>query len=297
MRLRTCAAPPILAARGDTGLRLTHELTRPSARWRRAAARPAAQTVHPVLRLQQAAGNRAVSRVLARQAAPLTNEQQLRAEIAAALNVDVDDPRVDVALFGDFEVARALKEARARDEAAKAAAAKKDDLPEVREDPYKGLTLEQRERKMREDAIKKELASRGITDEMLLKGYRKETRVRIGNAEGLMVDQWIPEGRSGRYVHTYELQRAGTTTRVTATTDYSKGGERTVVRTRIAGGEEVTTTTLEPGTGKLAERAALEQTTTRWVLNPDGSVTVETLDKYGRPLPGRAWKPDVLKLR
>ena len=224
----------------------------------------------------------------------MTNEQQLRAEIAAALNVESDDPRVDLALFGDFETARALKEARARDEAAKAAATRKDE-PEVREDPYKGLTLEQRERKMHEDALKKELASRGITDEMLLKGYRKETRVRIGNAEGLMVDQWIPEGRSGRFVHTYELQRSGATTRVTTSTDYSKGGERTIVRTKIAGGEEVTTTILEPGTGKLGERAALEKTTTRWVLNPDGSVTVETLDKYGRPI--RSWKPDVLKLR
>jgi hypothetical protein len=238
-----------------------------------------------------------VCRVLARQATPLTNEQQLRAELAAALNVEVDDPRVDVALFGDFEVARALKEARARDEAAKAAAEKKPDQPEVREDPYKGLTLAERERKMREDYIKKELASQGITDEMLLKGYRKETRVRIGNAEGLMVDQWIPEGTSGRYVHTYEFQQAGATTRVTTTTDYSKGGERTVVRTKIADGKEITTTTLQPGTGKLAERAALEKTTTRWVLNPDGSVTVETLDKYGRPIPGRSWKPDVLKLR
>jgi hypothetical protein len=272
---------------------MTHERARPSARQHRATAQPAAKS-HPVLALQRSAGNHAVANLLARHTPVGSSEQQLREEIAAGLNVTPDDPRVDVALFGDFAVARALKEARARDQAATAAAQTRTDQPEVREDPYKGLTLEQRERKMREDYIKKELASLGITDEMLLKGYRKETRVKIGSSQALMVDQWFPDGR---LVHTYELQRADTTTRVVTTTDYNKGGEQTIVRTTISGGKETTTTTLEPGFGKLGERAALEKTSTRWVRNPDGSVTVETLDKYGRPIPGRSWKPDVLKLR
>jgi len=279
-------------------LRRIHEQVRPAARQRGTTTKSAATALDPVLTLQRSAGNRAVAQVLARQAAAATNEQQLREEIAAAMNVAPDDPRVDLALFGDLEVARALKAARARDEAAKAAATRTEpSQPEVREDPYKGLTLEQRERTIHEDAVKKELANQGITDEMLLKGYRKETRVRFGTSEGVLVDEWIPEGRSGRFVHTYEFQRAGTTTRVKTTTDYAKGGERTIVRTTISGGKETTVTTLEPGSGKLAERAALEKTSTRWVTNPDGSVTVETLDKYGRPIPGRSWKPDVLKSR
>jgi hypothetical protein len=273
------------------------------------ATRPVGPALHPVLGLQQSAGNRAVASLLARASttvdfAPVeitakrdvSHEQRLRAEIAAALDVPPDDPRVEVALFGDLEVARALKEARRMDAEAKASQTKTEQ-PEIREDPYKGLTLEQRERRIHEDAVKKELASRGITDEMILKGYRKETRAQLGKARGLLVDQWIPEGTSGRYVHTYEFENEGKTTRVVATTDFAKGGEKTTVRTTIEGGKETTVTTIEPGYGKLGERAALEKTSTRWVVNPDGSVTVETLDKYGRPIPGRSWKPDVLKLR
>jgi hypothetical protein len=112
-----------------------------------------------------------------------------------------------------------------------------------------------------------------------------------------IVDQWIPEGGYGRGVHIFEMERNGKTDRVVSTTDFAKGGEKTIVRTTIEGGRETSVTTIEPGYGKLWERAPLENTTTRWAQNPDGTVTVETLDKYGRPIPRRSWKPDVLKLR
>ena len=291
-------------------MRLRHEPRRPPARPRGVTRGPVGPALHPVLRLQQSAGNRAVASVLARAPAALdfapveitakrnvSHEQRLREEIAAALDVPPGDPRVDVALFGDLEVARALRDAKRKDEEAKAATAPKPEQAEIREDPYKGLTLEQRERRIHEEAVKKELENRGITDEMILKGYRKETRAQLGKARGLLVDQWIPEGRDGRFVHTYEFENEGKTTRVVSTTDFAKGGEKTTVRTTIEGGKETSVTTIEPGYGKRGERAALEKTSTRGVLNPDGSVTVETLDKYGRPIPGRSWKPDVLKLR
>jgi hypothetical protein len=281
-----------------------------------AAKRPVEEVVPPLIALQRAAGNRAVADALA--AAPegsteqaavggsspveikserqASHEQRLREEIAGGLNVPPDDVRVDAALFGDFEIARALKEARQLDQAAKVPVAEKPPPAEIREDPFKGMTLPQREQKMREDALKQELSRLGITDEMILNGYRTETPVELGpNMRARMVDQWIPEGTYGRFVHTYEFERAGKTNRVVATTDYAKGGERTTVRTTIEGGKETSVTTMEPGYGKLGNRAALEKTSTRWIQNPDGSVTVEMLDKYGRPI--RSWKPDVLKLR
>jgi len=256
-------------------LRLRHEPRRPPARARGVTRGPVGPALHPVLRLQQSAGNRAVASLLARAPATVdfapveitakrdvSHEQRLREEIAAALDVPPDDPRVEVALFGDLEVARALKEAKRMDEEAKASKTPNPEQAEIREDPYKGLTLEQRERKIHEDAVKKELANRGITDEMILKGYRKETRAQLGKARGLLIDQWIPEGTSGRYVHTYEFENEGKTTRVVATTDFAKGGEKTTVRTTIEGGKETTVTTMEPGYGKLGERAALEKTST-----------------------------------
>jgi hypothetical protein len=286
-----------------------HDLKKRAAR--KTAFPPARKVPHPLIALQRSLGNSAITTALAggpegsttqaavgstvEPARKTSHEQELREEVAGALNVLPGDARVDAALFGDFEIAAALKEARQLDEAAKAPE-KKPPQTEIREDPFKGMTIEQRERKMREDAVKEELSRLGITDEMLLKGYRTETPVQLGpDMRGRMVDEWIPEGVRGRLIHTFELERAGTTDRVVTTTDFAKGGEQTIVRTTIAGGKETAATTVHPGYGKLGARAALEKTSTRWVQNPDGSVTVETLDKYGRPIPGRSWKPDVLK--
>jgi hypothetical protein len=241
-----------------------------------------------VLALQQTVGNAAVARVLARD-----TRESIREEVAGALGVKPDDPRVDVQMTLNEEVLLALKAAElAARQPEQQPAAEPGSLP----DAYGGLGIKEFLRRQRLELIRQEMEKAGLTDEMIAKGFRQERRATIAGIEMVSVFEFVPEGKFGRTIHTFEQRRGGTTKRTVTTRDLNKGGEDRVVISKVEGGTEtVVTQWVVPGTGPLAEKAALAKTSTRWVKNPDGTVTVETLDAYGRPIKGRSWKTEVFQ--
>jgi hypothetical protein len=246
------------------------------------------EPLHPILALQQAVGNAAVARVLARD-----TRESIREEVAGALGVKADDPRVDVQMALNEEVVRALRAAElAAKQAEQQPAAEPASLP----DAYGGLGVKEFLRRQRLELIRQEMEKAGLTDEMIAKGFRQEKRAKIGDVEMVSIFEFVREGKYGRTIHTFEQRRGDTTTRTVTKRDFNKGGEDTVVISTIEGGKEtVVKQWVTPGTGPLAEKAAMAKTSTRWVKNPDGTVTVETLDAYGRPIKGRSWKTDVFQ--
>lgn len=246
------------------------------------------EQLHPVLALQQALGNAAVARVLARD-----TKESIREEVAGALGVKPDDPRVDVQMTLNEEVVRAL---RAAELAAKQAEQKPASEPASLPDAYGGLPIKEFLRRQRLELMRQEMEKAGLTDEMIAKGFRQERRAMIAGIEMVSIFELVREGEYGRTIQTFERRRGDTTERTVTTRDLNKGGEETVVISRVEGGKEnVVRQWVTPGTGPLAEKAALAKTSTRWVKNPDGTVTVETLDAYGRPIKGRAWKTNLFQ--
>jgi hypothetical protein len=243
---------------------------------------------HAILQLQQTVGNAAVARVLARE-----SEASIREEVAGALGVKPDDPRVDVELVTNFEVVRALRDAQ---RLVKQEPPPPQPATPVLPDAYGGLGVKEFLRRQRLDLLKQEMEKAGLTDEMIAKGFRDEKRTKIGDREFVIVFQLVREGQYGRTVKTFEEKRGNVVERTVTTTDYNKGGEYTFERWRVESGKEtLIDRRVDPGSGPLAERAALAKTSTRWIKNPDGTVTIETLDAYGRPIKGRSWKASVFQ--
>jgi hypothetical protein len=155
---------------------------------------------------------------------------QLRAEIAGALNVDPSDPRVDLALV-EAQMNGTLPAATpvAQEQAGPAGTAVG---PAVKYDPVAE----------RLDLLKKEMEKAGLTDEMIAKGYYKETPFTIGGRAGVLIEG-LTRGPGGPVsIHGYSVQQKdGSIMQSVTTTNLATGEQNVTTGVRDTDGRDMLT--------------------------------------------------------
>lgn len=315
--------------------RPTHDEDRAFRRAREAAAARAEELgarTNAVLDLQRSAGNAAVAGMLAR--APtevrldpievrgkVEPEQEISEleELAGAMGLPVGDPRVkqklaDIKFSAEFRAAAKRAEEQRAKEAAAAKKTEAEAKPPDPSDPHNwkqepGEAIEAFLERQRKGLLAKELKRTGLTEaqlreQVLTKGTREETQVKIGDGVGVMISEAIPTPTGGvKTIMTTEFRKGDHIKRTKTAHDWQTG-ETAAVSSEVEGGKE--TIVAQTGDQSLFAKPKVDEAKkaapkpkgtphTKWTKLPNGKVKVDFIDENGDVIPGQGYVTEALQ--